>query len=256
MMNAGQIVSALATRHAQDVFVPQCKDGPSWGGQLGILDAWAMPRSWSPVRTIGYEVKVSKSDFRQDNKWPKYLACCHELYFVCPKGIIDPQEVAETCGLIYCSPSGHLLTKKKAPRREIVLPESLMLYLLMCRSKIVDSTYGKFDAGDPAEYWRKFLADDEADYKTGRACSLKLRQLIEKKIDEVEAENRRLVKDSEKHQDIKDFCEKAGIRIHSWNIEDEVRAKTQDKLVALLDELSNSLGRLHLRADEIRRGIQ
>lgn len=50
-MNASDVVSLIAARHTNDVFVPECKDGPTWGGGAMRLDAWAMRKSGCCARS-------------------------------------------------------------------------------------------------------------------------------------------------------------------------------------------------------------
>ena len=93
-ITAADITGLLAAKHQKDIFIPQCKTGSTWMGAPHILDAWVMPRSWTkPV--IGYEIKVSRSDYQRDKKWKIYLEYCHLFYFVVPYGLIEPREVAE-----------------------------------------------------------------------------------------------------------------------------------------------------------------
>ena len=53
---------------------------------------------------VGYEIKVSKSDFRSELKKPeKYLETmryCDEFYYVAPEGVIDPHQLPPRAGLI------------------------------------------------------------------------------------------------------------------------------------------------------------
>ena len=49
----------------------------------------------------GFEFKVSKQDFRNDKKWPKYLQYCHSLTFVCPFGLITKEELPKHIGILY-----------------------------------------------------------------------------------------------------------------------------------------------------------
>lgn len=49
----------------------------------------------------GYEIKVSRGDFKSDKKWTEYLAFCNQFYFVCPKGMIKLDELPPEIGLIY-----------------------------------------------------------------------------------------------------------------------------------------------------------
>jgi len=64
-LSSDDLLRLIADRHAEDVFVPQCKDGPTqgYGPKLRVLDAWAMRKSWSQWSTVGYEIKVSRDDF-------------------------------------------------------------------------------------------------------------------------------------------------------------------------------------------------
>ena len=112
---AADIAQLLAAKHADDVFVTECKDGPSTSGHIK-LDAWAMRRSWAHPSFIGYEIKVSRSDFVGDTKWPQYLGVCNEFYFVCPAGIIRSEELSPEAGLLQIVSTGtRLLTKKRLP---------------------------------------------------------------------------------------------------------------------------------------------
>ncbi|GAG15780.1 unnamed protein product, partial [marine sediment metagenome] len=79
-VSAREIVRLLNNRHSEDIFVDECKNGPTWFGSHLRLDAWVMKRKWSPITTIGYEVKVSRSDFLNDDKWQGYLQYCNQFY--------------------------------------------------------------------------------------------------------------------------------------------------------------------------------
>lgn len=136
-MTAPGLIAALASRHSGDVFVPECKDGPTKTRSHRRLDAWVLLKTWSPITTIGYEVKVSKSDWRRDEKLHDYMPLCHLLYIVAPKGVVPIEELPSGVGLLEpVGDAGRLLTKRKAARREIALPAELMVYVLMCRTKI------------------------------------------------------------------------------------------------------------------------
>jgi hypothetical protein len=139
-MGAPQIVALLRARHAQDVFVDECRDGTTQRGSHRRLDAWAMHKSWAPWTTVGYEVKVSRSDFENDQKWPGYLPLCHHFYLVCPTGLIRAVDLPDYVGLIWVTANGERLhTKVKAMRREPDATElcQLLSYVVMNRSRIV-----------------------------------------------------------------------------------------------------------------------
>lgn len=138
------IVSLLRDRHIKDVFVPECKNGETWGARdLLKMDAWVLRRSYSPLTTIGYEVKCSRQDFEQDQKWTGYLDLCHLFYFVCPAGLIRATDLPQSIGIIWVSSSHKLRVKRKAERSD---PDSeklnrLLIYVLMARCNIVDNMY-------------------------------------------------------------------------------------------------------------------
>ena len=135
------ILDVLKSKHTRDIFVPHCKVGPSYGGNSGgslILDAWVMPFSWTrPI--IGYEVKVSRSDFRRDRKWPGYLQYCNLFYFVVPWGLIEPKEVPEEAGLCYLTKSQTAIRyMKRAPSRWWHgIPQGIFQYVLMWRKQAI-----------------------------------------------------------------------------------------------------------------------
>lgn len=142
--SSNHILSLLEAKHCKDVFIPECKNGETWGARdLLKLDAWIMRRSYSPFTTIGYEIKCSRADFENDKKWVKYLDLCHEFYFVCPAGLIRTIDIPSRVGLIWVSTTGKLRTKKRASRQE---PDNskqigLLIYALMSRSKIVANMF-------------------------------------------------------------------------------------------------------------------
>jgi hypothetical protein len=65
-MNSYEIITLLKQKHYDDIFIPECKDGPTQLGSHLRMDAWVMKKSWANSCFIGYEEKVSRSDFLQD----------------------------------------------------------------------------------------------------------------------------------------------------------------------------------------------
>jgi len=180
-VTAGTVRSALRNRHRKEVFIEEVKNGRSWGSNLRIMDAWALKLSWSPVATIGYEIKVSRQDFLQDNKWPNYLKLCHQLYFVAPKGLIAKEELPPEVGLLELLGKSRLVSRKKAPyRREVNATqdfENLLLYLAMrcgpvqMRDEIEDSV-------GPKAYWEKWLQSKRDDLDLGRDVGREMRRRV------------------------------------------------------------------------------
>ena len=96
-MTEAEITRLLEDRHVKDIFVPQCKMG-SAGSKT--LDGWALLPTWSPLTTIGYEIKVSRSDWTHDQKHEQYRAVCHLFFVVAPKGVVRIGELAAGVGLL------------------------------------------------------------------------------------------------------------------------------------------------------------
>jgi len=165
---AAPLSSLLARRHSEDVFIEECKNGPTWSSSYRRLDAWALLKSWSPWRTIGYEIKVARSDFEQDQKWLEYLPVCHQFFFVCPGGLIKGTDLSPGIGLIWASANGQkLFTKIAAEVRE---PDAkalnqLMSYALMSRSRIVGDMHEANRADEPVKdrltLYREAIAEAE-----------------------------------------------------------------------------------------------
>lgn len=140
------VMELLKQRHAKDLFVPECKDGQSWGRSHNRVDAWAMRRSYSKFQLSGYEIKLNRADFLRDEKYPNYLPMCNVLYFVSPHGLIDPTELPEEVGLLLVTKNAsRTYVKKKAPIRKIDPPVALYEYLLMSRATIKEEVEYKVD---------------------------------------------------------------------------------------------------------------
>lgn len=145
-MGAPRVLAAIQRAHASDLVVAECKDGPTQGG-LRILDAFVLRKSWTQLSTLGYEIKVSRSDFLRDTKWTTYRPLVHELYMVCPWKMIDKAEIPVGVGLKYVTNTGRLITKVKSL---VEIPEPrdhmrLLYYILMWRATINRETTHDID---------------------------------------------------------------------------------------------------------------
>lgn len=119
-----EVIKALYNKYRNlpgQKFFDHVKTGESWrfkGSEpLGILDGLGVKVSWTQPVFHGYEIKVSRSDFRRDTKHRGYLKFCTGLSFVVPKGMVKKDEIESDIGLIYYS-DGKLHTVKKAARSE------------------------------------------------------------------------------------------------------------------------------------------
>ena len=129
-IRAKDILEMLSQKHTDDVFISECKTGSSWKGCLR-MDSWAMKRSWANSHTYGYEIKINRQDFLNDEKWPGYLQYCSHFSFACPSGLIKASELPDKVGLYYMSETGNrLFTKRKPVLREVEISEDLWRYIL------------------------------------------------------------------------------------------------------------------------------
>lgn len=78
-------------------------------------DFWAMD---AKGETREFEIKISRSDFLADAKKAKHSSDdgANFFYYVCPEGLIKPNEVRPKYGLIYVYEHGGFLIAKKPVR--------------------------------------------------------------------------------------------------------------------------------------------
>lgn len=128
-MKAIDIIAMLEKRHSKDVILTEI----SLGVNRQRMDAWAMIPSYSGGFAIGYEIKVTRSDFLHDRKMQDYLAYCHQAYLVVPSlKIASIDELPDGYGLLVVAGS-RLLTKVKAPVRQVDIPEDFYQALITNR---------------------------------------------------------------------------------------------------------------------------
>ncbi len=205
-ISANDILRLLKSRHSEDVCVSECKNGPTQTKNHRRLDLWVFKRSWSPITMFGYEIKVSRSDFLKDDKWPSYLELCNHFYFVCPHGLIASDEVPEGTGLLWVAKTGgRVYVKKKAARREIEPPADLLFYVLMARTEIKEVGIMRTDK---VAYWKDWLARKKEKRDLGYEVSKRIREHVEM----VERENLRLKRWNENLEAIKARLLELGFR--------------------------------------------
>jgi hypothetical protein len=157
--------------------------GETWGSGARRLDAWAMAKSWSPWRTYGYEIKVSRSDFLNDLKWDHYLPVCHEFYIAVPAKLVVPEELPANVGLLWQIGGDRLICKRRAVRRDPE-PESLirlMSYVLMSRTRVVANMHeANLGAEDKRAFWARWLEQDTGEQWLGRMVSHRLAERVER----------------------------------------------------------------------------
>lgn len=164
-VKAKDILRLLLIKHSKDVCVSECKTGSSWDtgnieyldycrrngrhelyskawrtNSFNQIDLWVMKRSWSNFCVTGYEIKVRRSDFLSDHKWPDYLEYCNEFYFATPKGLLKEQEIRNLppqAGLVEASKNMKVMRIAKKPvfMQEKINP-MILHYILMWRVDI------------------------------------------------------------------------------------------------------------------------
>ena len=211
-MTADDIIKLLAEKHKDDVFIDQCKTGPSQSG-LSIFDAWAMVKSWAHPCAYGYEVKISRNDFLRDNKWAAYLNYCNQMYFVCPTDLIKPEELPSEVGLLWVSKNGtRLFCKRKAAHRDIVIPNEIYQYILMARAKIQREGYND---NSTKQYWQRWLLSRNESRDLGYSVSKAIREKYESDVVTVQKQNQILAEKIERLESVQKVCDELGINTNS-----------------------------------------
>lgn len=93
---SSDVKAALRRRHPGETV-------GSMTGQWTCIDEWAdidmlAINAWKDADVVGYEVKVSRSDYRAEVRQPTKraaaVAMCTEFYFAVPAGLLKPGEIA------------------------------------------------------------------------------------------------------------------------------------------------------------------
>lgn len=237
VITADHLYALLQKRHEADVFVGECHNGPVWGSDLLRLDAWVLAKSWSPWRTIGYEIKVTRSDFERDQKWPGYLPYCHAFYFVCPPGLIRAVDLPEGIGLLWCSTGGtklHIKVKARMRDPDLGKLAKLMSYVLMRHR----------DAQPPPPEGLARLVQIHAEVEKASARR-ELAYLVRGHIRErVEAAEVALIEARNLHVQVEQFTERLAALGIVWdsaenNWKERYRVQNEiDALVPIIDEIT------------------
>lgn len=124
--------------------IPECKTGPSQSGRLKKtyrIDLISLKRAYCYPCIAGYEIKVTRGDFKSDKKYPLYKLFCNQLYIACPHGLILPEEVPDGIGLVYSSKARKRIDEiKPAEYRYIDDPVAMLKYILISRTQITKSS--------------------------------------------------------------------------------------------------------------------
>ena len=76
----------------------------------GTIADGLLVECWGENQRIGFEIKISRSDFLKEIKQPekrkKLVDLTNRFYFVAPERMLNKEEIPEDCGLIEISPYG------------------------------------------------------------------------------------------------------------------------------------------------------
>jgi hypothetical protein len=250
---AHQLVRALELRHRDrdDFFLTEVKSGPTWFDNNMIkLDALAIKKSWKTPLFTGYEIKVSRQDFLNDRKWPGYLKYCHEFSFVCPTGLIQPEELPKEVGLVYFNPDRETLyTKRKAVYRTIDIPPEMLMYIIMSK---LDSDRHPFFSSQ-RERIEAYLADKESK----RTLALSYNNKMMKELLELEKKNRdashnieRLKSKAEMYDKIYKVLNDCGVKTYSWDdswidhLKEQLKTSVSPSMKLALERIKNETEQL------------
>lgn len=129
-----QIKAVLKLRHSSHrewIYFDECPVGTGYQGSRWI-DGYAIA-VWPSMgnKRIAYEIKISRSDFRNEIKKPwkrrPGMFFSNEFYFVAPKGLLTKEEIPLDCGLMEWeakpdNENDRLVTVLQAPYRESIRP--------------------------------------------------------------------------------------------------------------------------------------
>ena len=253
-MKTNTMLNLLLKKHSDQLCVPECKTGSEWTSKnIRRMDLWVMNKSWTKNWTIAYEIKVSRQDFLRDEKWREYLPFCNYFYFVAPQGVIQPDELSADTGLLIGSKNlKKLYTKKKAPYREVEIPERLWRYILMWRVNIIKERNGRRISN--TEYWQNWLKDRKIKKDLGCAVGNYIQSQITEKTRSTASLNHSLQIENENLAHIKNILLKMGIdekelrRQNHWRIEQDFKKMLAEVRTGLpentMDYLTHTINNL------------
>lgn len=250
-----EIKEALARKHGnREFFMAEVKNGPTGvvTGQLLQFDGVAIYKSWSNPQIRGYEVKVSRSDFLRDAKYPCYLPYFHEFYFVVPKGMVQKNEVEEGIGLMWYDPeTGVLTTKKRAVHRKIEVDAAFLLYIIMTRLSS-DRAPFMHNKGEVFQAWLKGK-------ETSRELAYRVKSKLIQENAELQAEVRQLryLEDAQKElKALRAVMEKHNIATGRWREVEALEQALSRKYAPELDKVQDAAYNLVSIIEGIKRRAQ
>ncbi len=223
------IQNALLRKHERDFCIFEVTTGRNLSGRI---DCIVMKMSWAHPRLDAYEIKSSRRDFLNDEKWMKYLPYCNYFSFICPSGLIQKEEVSEGVGLYWVTgKSRKIMQKKKPVYRDTVDP---LIYKRIIMSKLRTDRYPFHSS--KAEYFRDWLEHK----KSNRELGYQVRTRLVKEV--IELEEKVIVDklSNDKIDKVREVLLAAGYR--GYDVVSAVRNAINDKnIVKYSEQLVDSL---------------
>ncbi|MBS4172102.1 MmcB family DNA repair protein [Bacillus sp. FJAT-49736] len=248
-VTAQDIKYVLSVKHREDFFLTEVKNGSTWSSrELAIMDGLAIKKSWAKPCLTGYEIKVSRSDFMNDEKWPVYKELCHRFYFACPTGLIQAEELPDDVGLVWFNPEKKTLyTRKKAKFRDIEMSADLFYYIIL--SRLENEKHPFFSS--QRELLEQYVIDKASRYELGRRVGSKLmKDLVdlEKQNQEMKRKLERLEQNEIDFKRFQGVMRKNGLNSYRWNAAEELdealSTSVPPKFIETVQSIQNSCNRL------------
>lgn len=137
-VTSAHVRNALKLRYPKDSHALLWEVPPGTGMNGGrYTDAVAVGLYASHGHKIeGIEIKVSRSDFLHEMKQPEKSApvfkFCTHWWLACPQGMVHPDELPSTWGMLELMPNGTMRTRHKAPKLTPA-PVTLAFFAALCR---------------------------------------------------------------------------------------------------------------------------
>lgn len=236
-------------------FFAEVKTGPSLGADDHVrLDAVWIRCSWTRPRITGFEIKVDRSDYINDSKWPVYKSKVHRFFFVCPSGLIHPEEVDPDVGLYWYDPeTQRLRCRKSAPHRDVPLDAGMLYYLVMWR---IEPHRHPFFSTE-REYLEAWLEDKAERRILGRMVGTRMAKRLEeaeRRIAQLELELEVARKEAAELQQMREFLSDLGIWAWRSDWMDQLRQAlltgvTARKIMPIVESLRRN-------ADELEKMVR
>lgn len=179
-ITSNDVRAGLVLRYPAQSHALMFEVAPRTGGGTRYADAVSVGL-WSSHghKVEGFEIKVSRSDFLSEMKQPEKSApvfeYCNHWWLACPKGMVKPDEVPATWGLLELQEDGCLRVKKAAPVLE-PRPLTTAFFAAMIRrtephGEIIESLLRRAEKVQYAQLEERFKSKhmDKLSYEQSRA---------------------------------------------------------------------------------------